>query len=74
MPELTPEPDTTGGENQKKKKLIFLLILIQAPTLHKYIYTIQLSKFGYKIFKEQFPKMQVGQQFKILCNTYVYLV
>jgi hypothetical protein len=22
MPELTPEPDTTGGENQKKKNLI----------------------------------------------------
>jgi hypothetical protein len=45
------------------KKLIFLIILIQAPTLHKYIvYTFQLSKFGTKFFNEQFPKMQVGQQ------------
>jgi hypothetical protein len=22
MPELTPEPDSTGGESQKKKKMI----------------------------------------------------
>jgi hypothetical protein len=27
MPELTPEPDTTGGENQKKKKNLYEMIL-----------------------------------------------
>jgi hypothetical protein len=26
MPELTPEPDSTGGENQKKKKKYLLQI------------------------------------------------
>jgi hypothetical protein len=31
MPELTPEPDSTGGENQKNKlnQLIFLFLKIK---------------------------------------------
>jgi hypothetical protein len=26
MPELTPEPDSTGGENQKKKNVNYAII------------------------------------------------
>jgi hypothetical protein len=27
MPELTPEPDSTGGENQKKKITMLIMVL-----------------------------------------------
>jgi hypothetical protein len=50
MPELTPEPDSTGGENQKKKKLTgcfhvdcrpITLFLIQPPITYIF-FTLKL--------------------------------
>jgi hypothetical protein len=35
MPELTPEPDSTDGESQKKKKIVFLSCCIYIYTLNE---------------------------------------
>jgi hypothetical protein len=41
MPELTPEPDSTGGESKKKKKILIGLNITRGKLIKYFFFSLQ---------------------------------